>query len=67
MQWRAEAGALILLSVALCGSAGRPSRTIVVKPGGSIAAAVATARPGDHVRLSRGTYQEPTIVILQKT
>jgi nitrous oxidase accessory protein len=63
MRLRAELGLLIALSLALCGQAKSTSRTIVVPAGGSIAAAVATARPGDHVRLSRGVYREPTIVI----
>jgi nitrous oxidase accessory protein len=51
----------VLLTLALCGQT--PSRTTVVPAGGSVAAAIKAARPGDHLVLSRGVYQEPTIVI----
>lgn len=50
-----------LLTLALCGQT--PSRTVVVPPGASISRAIHAARPGDHLVLSRGVYQEPTIVI----
>src|SRR4051812_3517672 len=63
MPSRVDAVLVVLLGVALCGN-GRPvAKTIIVKPGGSIAAAIRAAHPGDHVVLSAGTYREPMIVI----
>lgn len=58
----AAASVMLALGLAMCGQAA-PQRTIVVKAGESVGAAIRSAHPGDRVVLSRGTYQEPTIVI----
>jgi nitrous oxidase accessory protein len=53
---------MVALGFAMCGQSA-PSRTLLVRSGGSIAAAVREARPGDRVVLAKGVYEEPTIVI----
>lgn len=63
MRSRAEIGLLLALALAVCAPSARAQRTIVVKGGASIASAIRTARAGDRIVLSRGLYQEPTIII----
>ncbi|HET9426087.1 MAG TPA: nitrous oxide reductase family maturation protein NosD [Gemmatimonadaceae bacterium] len=63
MQSRAELSLLLLLGLAMCGSSAAAQRSITVKAGASIAAAIRGARAGDRIVLSRGVYREPTIVI----
>ncbi|MEO5568995.1 MAG: NosD domain-containing protein, partial [Gemmatimonadaceae bacterium] len=62
MRSSAELGIVILVAFAVCGGGQQP-RTISVGPGESIARAIAGAKPGDRVTLSRGVYSESTIVI----
>jgi nitrous oxidase accessory protein len=63
MPSRADGALILLLSLAMCGSAATAQRTIAVREGESIAAAVRTARAGDRIVLTRGVYRESTIVI----
>jgi nitrous oxidase accessory protein len=58
----AAASAMLALGLAMCGQSA-PQRTIVVRAGESVQAAIRSAHSGDRVVVSRGTYQEPTIVI----
>lgn len=52
---------LVLLAVGAPAPPG--TTTLVVAPGGSIAAAVARARDGDTVLVQPGTYREPAVAI----
>jgi nitrous oxidase accessory protein len=63
MRSRADAALIVALSFALCGGRLPGPKTIVVKPGASIANAIASSRPGDTLRISAGFYREPTIVV----
>jgi nitrous oxidase accessory protein len=54
--------ALVALTAAKAAVAQPPSRHTVA-PGGSIAAAIAGARPGDTIWVAAGVHREPTIVV----
>ena len=64
MRWRADLALVggVLLTLAMCGSAGA-QRRLVVAPSASIASVVVSAGPGDTVWIMRGVHREPTIVI----
>ena len=63
MQSRAESALVLLLGLTLCASRAPSPRTIVVRAGTSVAAAVREARAGDTIWLSAGVYREPTLVV----
>lgn len=59
--------AAVLVAVAELGAQGAPpARTLLVRPGSTLptlAAAVARATPGTVIRVARGTYAEPTVLV----